>query len=415
MKNVKCKMKNWVWASALMLVCCPCLASPPPTPPPTPSPTPTSNSFSVVALVDSLDFAKNYDIETATGTVQVLEHVLLTHVNDIWWRDKGGGRMRYPSACEMWQVSEAPFDKKRLPSEDIYGWLRLESPRGNEFPVVREECRKRGLGFGIHTTIEENHWYSPLSSNWTLAHPEYWCCTRGGEPWMGSCSILHPEVIAHKLEMLDERLALKPQKIMLDFWRNGAWTYAREYSKPALDEWRRLYGDEPAPEATDPRWQKMIGARFDDYLRQFSAKCRAAGVEFIGGFVGIDDKDDASLRNRYSGFSWRHLAKEGVFDAIFVMSVSYDPKDPFGSTERIYRNVMANCGKAKVYFPLASYNFEKCSYHEYAKLSKISETEAVKRLMRMARDAGARGVVLECVDYGNYSPAVCAAIAESLK
>ena len=412
MKHVEFKMKNGLWAFALMLVCCQCLASQPET---RNSQLATHNSFDVVALVDSLDFAKNYDIETVTGTVQVLEHVLLTHANDIWWRDKGGGRMRYPSECEMWQISEAPFDKKRLPSEDIYGYLRLESPRGNEFPVVRDECNKRGLGFGIHTTIEENHWYSPLASNWTLAHPEYWCCTRVGTPWMGSCSIMYLEVIAHKLKMVDERLALKPQKIMLDFWRNGAWTYAREYSAPAIAEWKRLYGDEPVPEATDPRWQKMVGAHFDDYLRKFSAKCRAAGVEFIGGFVGVDDKDDAALRSRYSGLSWRHLAKEGVFDAIYVMSVSFDPKDPFGSTERIYRNVMENRGKAKVYFPLASYNFEKCSYGEYAKLAKVSETEAVKRLMRMARDVGARGVILECVDYGNYSPAVCAAIAESLK
>ena len=405
MKNVKCKMKNGVLVSALMLAFCQCLASP----------TPTPNSFSVVALVDSLDFAKYYDIETTTGTVQVLEHVLLTHANDIWWRDKGGGRMRYPSTCEMWQVSEAPFDKKRLPSEDIYGYLRLESPRGNEFPVVREECLKRGLGFGVHTTIEENHWYSPLASNWTLAHPEYWCCTRDGEPWMGSCSIMHPEVVAHKLEMVDERLALKPQKIMLDFWRNGAWSYAREYTAPALAEWKRLYGDEPVPEATDPRWQKMVGAHFDDYLRKFSAKCRAAGVAFVGGFVGVDDKDDAALRNRFCGLGWRHLAKEGVFDAIFVMSVTYDRKDPFGSTERIYRNVMANRGRAEVYFPVASYNFEKCGIGEYAKLTNLSEAEVARRLVRLARDVGARGVVLECVDYGNYKPDVCAALAEALK
>ena len=406
MKKEEPKMKNLTLA-ACAFVCLTCCAQGLAVQP--------SAKFDVVALVDSLDFAKHYDIETATGTVQTLEHVLLTHANDIWWRDKGGGRMRYPSACEMWQFSEAPFDKKRLPSEDIYGYLRLESHRGNEFPLVREECRKRGLGFGVHTTIEENHWYSPLSSNWTLAHPEYWGCTREGDPWMGACSILYPEVVEHKLKMVDERLALKPQKIMLDFWRNGAWSYAREYSMPALAEWKRLYGDEPVPEATDPRWQKMIGAHFDDYLRQFSAKCRAAGVAFIGGFVGIDDKDDAALRSRYSGFSWRHLAKEGVFDAIYVMSVTYNPKDPLGSTERIYRNVMANRGKAKVYFPLASYNFEKCGIKEYAKLTKLSDGEVTKRLVKMARDVGGCGVVLECVDYGNYSPEVCAAIAEALK
>ena len=207
MKNVELKMENVVRAvflSVLALTAYNNLAATPQTSqtsqtPQTSQTSQTPQTFDVVALVDSLDFAKDYDIETKTGTVQVLEHVLLTHANDIWWRDKGGGRMRYPSACEMWQVSEAPFDKKRLPSEDIYGWLRLESPRGNEFPVVREECMKRGLGFGIHTTIEENHWYSPLSSNWTLAYPEYWGCTREGNRWMGACSIMYPEVVAHKL------------------------------------------------------------------------------------------------------------------------------------------------------------------------------------------------------------------------
>ena len=374
-----------------------------------------ADAFDVVALVDSLDFAKNYDIETATGTVQVLERVLLTHANDIWWRDKGGGRMRYPSKCERWQMSEAPFDKKRLPSEDIYGYLRLESPRGNEFPVVRRECFKRGLGFGIHTTIEENHWYAPFASNWTLAHPEYWCCTREGEPWMGSCSIMHPEVIAHKLEMLDERLALKPQKIMLDFWRNGAWSFAREYSAPALAEWKSLYGDEPVPKANDSRWQEMIGKHLDDYLRKCSAKCRAAGVKFVGGVFGVDDTVNTSNLSRYSGLGWRHLAKEGVFDAIYIMSVMYDRKDPFGSTERIYQSVMANRGKAEVYFPVASYNFEKCGISEYAKLTKVPEAEVARRLVRMARDVGAYGAVLECVDYGNYKPDVCAAITAAAK
>ena len=375
----------------------------------------TAGAFDVVALVDSFDFAKNYDIETATGAVQVLERVLLTHANEIWWRDKGGGRMRYPSKCERWQMSESPFEKKRLPSEDIYGYLRLESPRGNEFPVVRKECLKRGLGFGIHTTIEENHWYSPFASNWTLAHPEYWCCTREGEPWMGSCSIMYPEVIAHKLEMLDERLALKPQAIMLDFWRSGAWSFAREYSAPALSEWKRLYGDEPIPKADDPRWRKMVGAHFDDYLRRFSAKCHAAGVKFVGGFFGVDDTGVASRLSHYSGLGWRHLAEEGVFDAIYVMSVVYDRKDPFGSTERIYHSVMANRGKAEVYFPVASYNFEKCGISEYAKRTKVPEAEVARRLVRMARDAGACGIVLECVDYGNYKPDVCAAIAAAVK
>ena len=415
MKNAECRVENVVRAVCLSMLMIACAGATSQTSQTFQSSQTSTNSFDVVALVDSLDFAMIYDIETETGRVQVLEHVLLTHANDIWWRDKGGGQMRFPSTCEMWPFAESPFDKRRLPNEDVYGHLRQGSPRGNEFPTVRAECRKRGLGFGIHTTLEENHWCSTLASTWTLAHPQYWGCTRDGDPWMGCCSIMHPEVVAHKLEMVDERLALKPQKIMLDFWRNGDWTYSREYTAPALAEWKRLHGNGSPPAASDPRWQKMVGAHFDDYLRKFSAKCRAAGVEFIVGVPYVDDRDDAELRSRYSGFAWRHLAKEGVLDAIYVMSVVFDRKDPFGSTERIYRDVMANCGKAKVYFPVSSYNMQQCGIGEYAKLANISAAEATKRLMLLARKVGARGIVLECVDYMNYSPAMCAAIAEAMK
>lgn len=370
-------------------------------------------SFDVVALVDSLDFAEAFDVETPAGNVQVLEHVLLAHPTDIWWRDKGGGRMRYPSPCESWQLSEAPFDPKRLPSEDIYGWLRLESPRANAFPLVREQCARRGIRFGIHTTVEENHWYSPLSSNWTLAHPEFWSRTRHGEPWMGCCSIFHDEVVAHKLEMLDERLALGPEAIMLDFWRNGAWSFAREYTAPALAEWERLHPGEPAPSHLDPRWQAMVGERFADFLRAFSARCRAAGVRFVVGLPGIDETDDAALRARIGDFGWRQLAREGVFDAVYVLSIAMDPADPFGSTGRIYRSVKASCGETDVYFPLAAYNMEKCGFGEYARLARISRGEAARRLLALARDCGGRGVVLECVDFGNYPPDVCDALAEA--
>jgi len=406
MKNAKFKIEKGIRVAAASLAAFFCAASS----------ASAADGFAVVALLDTLDFAKAYDIETAKGVAEVVDHVQRTHPTEIWWRDQGGGRVRYPSECELWQYSEAPFDKRRLPAEDVYGRLRLESARLDEPGLYRAECERRGLVFGIHTTVEENHWYHPLSSNWTLAHPEFWGCTRDGEPWMGCCSIMWPQVVRHKLARVDERLALKPKRIMLDFWRNGSWSFAREYTQPALAEWKRLYGDEPVPDEFDPRWRKMVGARFCDYLRRFGAKCRAAGVEFVGGFMGVDDRDDASLRARFSGVEWRPLAKEGVFDAVYILGITMDPKDPFGSTERIYRSVMSGRGKAEIYFPVASYNFEKCGLEEYSKLTGLSEAEVARRLVRLARaqGEGVRGIVLECVDYGNYSPAVCDAIAEIL-
>ena len=409
MKNGELVMKDWgrgAVAAALAICCCVTVCAE------------AADRFAVVALLDTFDFAKPFDIETPEGIAKVVDHVQLAHPTEIWWRDQGGGRVRYPSECELWQYSEPPFDKRRLPpGEDIYGRVRLESARLNEPSHYRAECERRGLVFGIHTTIEENHWYHPLSSNWTLAHPEFWGCTRDGEPWMGCCSIMWPQVVKHKLVRLDERLAMKPKRILLDFWRNGSWSYAREYVAPAIAEWKRLYGDEQVPDEFDPRWRKMVGAHFCGYLRRFSARCRAAGVEFVGGFIGVDEKDDAVLRDRFSGFGWRSLAKEGVFDAVYVMSVKYDPADPFGSTERIYRSVMADRGSAGVYFPVASYNFEQCGMEEYSKLTGLSEAEVARKLIRLARSQGegVRGIVLECVDYGNYRPAVCAVIAEETR
>ena len=416
MKIVKFKMGNGLLVSTLMLFCSQCLASQPETrnqkPETRGSQLAARNSFSVVALVDSLDFAKQYDIETATGTVQVLEHVLLTHANDIWWRDKGGGKMRYPSKCEAWPISEAPFDKRRLPSEDIYGHLRLDAPWAHAFPLVREECAKRGLGFGIHTTLEENHGISSLASNWTLDHPQFWSCVKGGEPWMGSCSIACLEVVAHKMTMLDERLALKPRRILLDLARNGSWSYAREYSVRMVADWKRLHGDEPVPEPSDPRWIRHVDRHFSGYLRKFSARCRAAGVEFIVGMTDIDGREDAKFKKLLGGFDWKPLAAEGVFDAIWVMSVPMDKARPFESTERIYRDIMAVRGRSKVYFPLPAYDYAQTSVYSYARFAKTSVGEATKRLLEMAKSVGGCGVVMECVDYRNYTPEVCAAIGE---
>lgn len=377
-----------------------------------PEPARERRGFEVVALVDSLDFGQVYDIETKTGMVQVLDHVLLTHATDIWWRDKGGGKMRFPSKSESWPLPDAPFDKRCLPNETVYGRLRLDHPRANAFPVIRAECERRGLGFGIHTTVEENHWLSSLGSPWTVGHPEFWCRKQKGEPWIGSCSIAYPEVVAHKLETLDERLELRPQRIFLDFGRKGGWSYAYEYTKPVLDEWRLLYGDEPPPAATDPRWQKLVGRHFENYIRRFSAKCRARGVEFIGGFSGIDEKDDKALHRSYAGFGWRKLAKEGVFDGVVVMGIVYDKDDPFGSTERVYRSVMADCGSARVYFQLSTYNRR---ISNYSKQTGLGAGDVVRRLIRLSRDVGAAGVVMECVDYRNYTPEMCEAIKDGIR
>ena len=365
--------------------------------------------FDVVALVDSLDFAHVYDIETATGTVQTLEHVLLTHPTTVLWRDKGGSLMRYPSAEEASPVGESPLDKRKLPRLSVYGNLRLERPEPDAFGIVRGECARRGLVYGIHTTWEENHWLAYTESNWNVAHPQYMCRTRGGGPRLATASLAWPEVRAHKLRLVDERLALKPQVVFLDLHRNGGWGPHMEYVKPVIDRWRAKYGCEPPADARDPRWLALVSEDVMSYLRAFGAKCHAAGVEFHLGFKHLTVKDDY-LWNAYA-IDWKALAADGTLDAVVVMDVDAGAKHPLDVTREILSYAKAQCGKARLYFHCSMYAMPY-GIPGYVKATGLKAPDVARELLRIAKDAGCAGAYLECVDYRNYAPGVCDALGE---
>ena len=102
-------------------------------------------AFDVVALVDSLDFAQRFDIEKSEGTLQVLEHVLRTSATDVWWRDKGGGRLRYPSKEEAYPLSEDPFDRHTVPREDVSGTSASTARRRTRFRFSAVNVRAEAL------------------------------------------------------------------------------------------------------------------------------------------------------------------------------------------------------------------------------------------------------------------------------
>ena len=368
--------------------------------------------FEVVALVDSLDFANVYDIETATGTVQTLEHVLLTHPSTVLWRDKGGSLMRYPSVEEASPVGETPLDKRKLPRLSVYGNLRLERAEPDAFGIVRDACARRGLVYGIHTTWEENHWLAYTESNWNVAHPQYMCRTRGGGPRLATASLAWPEVRAHKLRLVDERLALKPQVVFLDLHRNGGWHPGMEYVKPVIDRWRAKHGCEPPSDPRDPRWLALVSEDVMAYLRAFAAKCHAAGVEFHLGFKRLDLKDEALWREY--AIDWKALAADGTLDAVVLMDLAYDPKRAYESTREILSYARAKCGKARLYFHCSTYAMPN-GIPGYVKATKKSDAAVACDLLRIAKETGCAGAYLECVDYRNYPPGVCDALANARK
>ena len=371
-----------------------------------------SFAFEKIALVDSLDDAQKWDVETPEGTLKVLKDALRPHSTRVLWRDKGASLMRYPCAEEPYPECEFPIDKRRVPPKIGAFWaLRLDNCGFDVFKLVFDECERRGLGQGIHTTWEENHWCSAFMSTWNMRHPQFCCRAKGGLSWPGHASLAYPEVVAHKLRMVDERLRMKPQTIFLDMYRDGGWSPRLEYVEPVCVRWRERYGCEPPDNAKDDRWLGLVSEYVTAYVKEFSRRCRAAGTEFVIGLPRLS-KGGRDVWENYA-LDWRKLAAEGVFDGIWVMSFPIDKKRPFESTEEFYAYMVANKGKAtKVFFPLDEYNYRKEGLAAYAQYAGCTKAEAAKRLLDIAKRTGGAGVVYECVDCHLYDKEICDALKD---
>ena len=354
----------------------------------------TCAAFEKIALVDSFDFhgSAGFDIETPAGTEKVLDHVLLTGADTVLWRNMSGALPRYPSAEEAHPAKEPPLDLRRLPlNERDRGWVRWDFPKTNLLMHAGWAARRRGKGYGIHVPFEENHGEAWTWGAWNLERPQFWCCPKGGVPWAGAASKTHPEVMAHKLRLMDEILFDGVDTVFLDLLRAGSWSPARE----------------SAPVET-------VRAAVGDYIRGVRARCDATGrkVRLLIGLphVSLGEKTDYTLAQ--CGVDWRALAADGTVDGLVLMAVFPRPgRDIWQETRDVYAHVMRNRGRAKVYFPVAEYGWNS-GIPQYCKATGLSKAQVAGRLMALAAEAGADGVTLECVDYGNYTPEMCAAIRD---
>lgn len=362
-------------------------------------------AFEKIALVDSFDVIPCADTETKAGTEAIVDHVLETGATHVFWRNQSGSVVRYPSAEEDRRKLRLPLDKRRLGRDDPFGWARLD--RGadvdNLIAQAFADLKRKGIGTGIHFTFEESHCNSFTLGQWNLEHPQYWVRTKGGKPFYGRCSLAYDEVYEHKMRLVDELIAMGPETLCLDMYRNGGLSLAWEYTPKLEAEFRAAYGEEAPDDPTDERWIRLVSKSTERYLRGVSERCHAAGVRFLVELVKIPPvaKDDRFLWTTY-GFDWRKLAAAGLFDGLVVQSVDISPSDVFGSVERAYRYVQANRGTAKVFFHCSAYDYAK-GIPTYAKLTGLSYGAVARRLLELARDCGGEGVVLECVDWHNYT------------
>ena len=194
---------------------------------------------------------------------------------------------------------------------------------------------------------------------------------------------------------------MKPDTVYIDLWRQGGWYALVEYTPKMRQEWKRLYGDEPANPA-DERWLKLVSKYVHRYFREIRKRLDATGrqVELVLAIPYVD-LADRGVWTRYA-IDWKELAADGTLDAVSVMSVVPEKGREFESTAEIYRYVVAHKGRAKkVYFPLAAYDLTY-GIPSYVRATGLPRLDCVKRLLGIAKDCGGEGVTLVCVDFDNY-------------
>lgn len=382
-------------------------------------------AFEKIALLDSSDFAEFYDLQTKTGAVQVVEHVRRTGCSTIFWRVANGGVLLYRTREENWRRFMPPIEKMRTPlTTPSLGWFDL---RGSELKDPMRDWLKtivsQGCIPGLHWLYEESHDSDWTLDQWTLEHPQFWCRRKDGMPIATHASLAFPEVLEHKLRVFDEMIASGAEVIFLDMLRAHAWlAEADEYVEPVLNAWKARYPGEDVPDSTDERWRSLVREFQRRFYRGIRRRIDGSGrkVRLLMGINRVGPKDyphdpqsDWELEKKARGVDWRELAADGTLDGLVLMNIPTPivrGTNVWEDTAAAYREVMASKGRCKVYFPITRYNSSGAGIPGYVKATGLTDAEVCKRLMDIAYEVGGDGIVMECVDYQNYSDALCEVI-----
>ena len=370
-------------------------------------------AFEKIALIDSYDEVRCVDAETREGTEQIVERALGTGATHIFWRNQSGSLPRYPSREDDLTMLQFPLDKRRVGGHSPHGWARLERGETNLIAHAFQSIRAHHASPGIHLTFEENHWANWTMGPWNLEHPQFWCRAHGGVPWPGRSSFAYDEVLEHKMRLVDELIAMGADTIYLDLWRDGNWSPRLEYVPKLVAEYTAMHGRPPPADPKDDSWLQFVSKYTHRYIRALRARCDAAPrkVRLLVSLTHLEPgKEDRHHWERYA-LDWKALAAEGVFDGIVVSDVNFSKGDPFGSTRRCYEYVRANCGSAALYGHCTMYNYRR-GIPSYMKATGLSAAVVARRLLDVAKESGASGVIMEVVDWVNYTPEVMKVIRE---
>ena len=78
--------------------------------------------------------------------------------------------------------------------------------------------------------------------------------------------------------------------------------------------------------------------------------------------------------------------------------------------KELYELVAKDKGRCQLFCPVSAYTFQKSGIANYAEWLGVTKGEATRKLLELAREVKADGILMECVDYRNYTPEMSEAL-----
>jgi len=384
--------------------------------------------FDVHLWLDILDYAglatqrpeKDWWQNSAKGVHRIVRYFNDYGGNCLGYRIMGGGRARYNS--KVLRGERERYLDKRVGTDmrDPWGRFRYGDIDVDLLGEWVKSCHFYGKKAYAVWCFEEGHGYPVFLASYNLEHPQYLSRYKDGTFNLSWASLAHPEVVEHKLAVLDELIERGVDGVVFDFQRVWGWYQKRDmthhhrglggwnkgFDPPIVNAYQKAYGVDPRTEAANNRrWIEFCARYHTDFFRKVKARCDRSGrrVEIVMTVPALSTDPYTSIRAY--GCDWETWVSEGIITALAPI---IPPTAPDGKAQTIddvasiMKRVHDKCrGKVQVIWPLAYY---KRTVSTLAKHSKLSVPDYTDRLLKLAHACGGAGVTLTTVDHNMTRP-----------
>lgn len=248
------------------------------------------NIHSLITIADWFFYFGTYNSE---GLHRICDLCAEGGVSRLYLRTHEGGMADYPSKISPVLVGPDVFAKGgnylTYPQSYYRYYLQLDYRKWNPLEVFPKAARLAGIEPALWYTIMEDDHGGSFESPFMLENQQWWCIHRKGEPISGCLEFWFEPVRKYKMAILDELLANKPARILLDLVRrngkpsaDGDGFFQYGFNPEIIEAFKKHSGLDAhhlKPNSPDwHRWVDFVSRPYTEFLIDACRKCHQNGT-----------------------------------------------------------------------------------------------------------------------------------------